>query len=105
IDYGVADYASYEDFGGIVDLAYDPVLADALASGTLVIQSTPAHTINKDTTLLTESAIRVVTDDRALYLTRGTSDNPIRLKVYDRGGPATTHTKIHPYDAFQPICP
>ena len=105
IDYGVADYASYEDFGGIVDLAYDPALADALASGTLVIQSTPANTINKDTTLLAESAIRVVTDDRALYLTRGTSDNPIRLKVYDRGGPTTTDTTIHLYEYFNIIVP
>ena len=105
IDYGVTDYSSYEDFGGIVDLAYDPTLAGTIVSGTLVIQSTPANTINKNTTLLRESPIRVVTDDRALYLTRGTRSNPIRLKVYDRGGPTKADTTIYLYEYFNIIVP
>jgi hypothetical protein len=103
VDYGVADYASYEDFGGIVDLPYDPALAPELALGTLVIQSTPDNTINANTTFLAENPIRVVTDDRALYLTRGTKDNPIRLKVYDRGGPTTADTPIYLYEYFNVI--
>jgi hypothetical protein len=105
VDYGVSDYSAFEDFGGIVDLAYDPPLTPTLASGTLVIQSTPDNTINPATRLLEESPIRVVTDDRAIYLIRGTTQNPIRLKVYERGGPTKVDTTIHLYEYFNVIVP
>jgi hypothetical protein len=105
IDYGVGNYSVYEDFGGIVDLSYDAALTRTLGSGTLVIQSTPDNTINPNTRLLEESPIRVVTDDRAMYLMPGTEANPIRLKVYDRGGPTKADTTIYLYEYYNIIVP
>jgi hypothetical protein len=99
LDYGA------DDFGGIVDLTYDPALASTVASGTLVIQSTPDNTINPTTRLLEESPIRIVTDDRALYLMPGRTDIPVRLKVYDRGGPTTADTTIYLFEYLNVIIP
>lgn len=98
VDYGVTDYSNYENFGGIVDLPYSPELAPAVASGTLILQGTPASPLNPGTTLLGESPIRLVTDDRTQYLLPGSGSTPIRLKVYDRGGPTTAATTVYLYE-------
>jgi hypothetical protein len=105
IDYGVADYSAYEDFGGIVDVPYDPSLSTALASGLLVIQSTPDNAVNPATTLLRETPIRVVTDDRALYLVPGRTPHPVRLKIYDRGGATKADTTLHLFEYCNVIVP
>jgi hypothetical protein len=86
VDYGLLDYGSYEDFGGIVDLPYDPALHPTIAAGTLVIQGAPSSPLNADVTLVRETPLRVVTDDRAVYLLPGAENAPVRVKLYQRGG-------------------
>jgi hypothetical protein len=98
VDYGLTDYSTYEDFGGIADLPYSPDLAPAIASGTLILQGTSASPLNPGTTLLEESPIRLVTDDRTQYLMPGSGTTPIRLKVYERGGPTTAATTVYLYE-------
>lgn len=98
LDYGLGAYASYEDFGGIVDLPYDPQLYAAIAGGTLIVQGTASSTINQGVTLLEESVIRVVTDDRGVYLLPQAQNAPVRIKVYERGGPTTADTVIYPVE-------
>ncbi len=101
IDYGLTNYASYADFGGIVDLPYDAQLATTIATGTLVVQGS-AGSLNAATKLLEETPIRVVTDDRTAYwLPRST--NSVGLKVYDRGGPTTADTTIYLQEYFNVI--
>ena len=102
IDYGLADYSTYEDFGGIVDLPYDPQLAQTIATGTLVVRGSTTSPINAGTILLQETPIRVVTDDRAVYwLPKST--NSIGLKVYDRGNRTTSDTTIYLHEYFNII--
>ena len=103
IDYGLANYADYADFGGIVDLPYDPQLAPTIATGTLVVQGS-AGSLNSLVTLLAEELIRVVTDDRAVYWLPN-STNSVGLKVYDRGGPTTADTTIYLQEYFNVIQP
>jgi hypothetical protein len=95
IDYGLDDYSSYEDFGGIVDLSYDTSLASLIESGTLVIQATTAP--NPGVTLLQEDTLRVVTDDRTMYLLPGASQ-AARIKVSDRGGPTKSETLLYLFE-------
>jgi hypothetical protein len=101
IDYGLADYSTYENFGGIVDLPYDPQLGQTIASGTLVVRGS-AGSLNAGIVLLQETPVRVVTDDRATYWLPN-STNTVGLKVYDRGGPTTTDTTIYLHEYFNII--
>ena len=101
IDYGLADYSTYENFGGIVDLPYDPQLAQTIATGTLIVRGA-AGSLNAGTVLLQETPIRVVTDDRAVYWLPD-STNTIGIKVYDRGGPTTADTTIYLQEYFNII--
>jgi len=101
IDYGLTNYANYENFGGIVDLPYDSTLAPTIATGTLIVQGS-SGSLNGGIPLLQESTIRVVTDDRATYWYPN-STNTIGLKVYDRGGPTTADTVIYLYEYFNVI--
>ena len=77
IDYGLSDYSTYEDFGGIVDLPFDPQLSGAIATGTLVVKSTTAP--NANVQLLEETTLRVVTDDRTMLLDAW-CDEPARAR-------------------------
>ena len=103
IDYGLGNYAAYADFGGIVDLPYNPQLAPTIATGTLVVQGS-AGSLNSLIPLLQEDTIRVVTDDRAVYWLPN-STNSVGLKVYDRGGPTTADTTIYLHEYFNVILP
>jgi len=96
IDYGLTDYSSYEDFGGIVDLKIDPGKASEIATGTLVVQSVAPP--NKNVTLLQEATLRVVTDDRTMYLLPGAVNQAFRIKVYDRGGATKAATQLYLYE-------
>lgn len=91
IPYGYEDYSAYEDFGGIVDLAYDPetVSHDTIANGTLVMRGTKGSALNGEVTLLTEAVIRVVTDDRTAYMTTSDPASTLSVQVSERGGPTT----------------
>ncbi|CAN5474486.1 hypothetical protein BH23ACI1_BH23ACI1_33250 [soil metagenome] len=91
--FSLDSYSAYEDFGGIVDVAFDPGLASMIGSGTLVVQSTSAP--NPDVTLLEETTVRVVTDDRTMYLLPGAVNQPVRIKVYDCGGPTKADTVLY----------
>jgi hypothetical protein len=95
IDYGLDDYSSYDAFGGIVDLTYDTTLGSLIGSGTLVIQATSAP--NPNVTLLQEDTLRVVTDDRTMYLLPGGSQ-AARIKVSDRGGPTKSDTVLYLFE-------
>jgi hypothetical protein len=98
INYGLGNYSLYEDLGGIVDVPYDSSLAPLIASGTLIIQGSAASTLNANVMLVQETIIRVVTDDRALYLAPGATNQVVRLKVFERGGPTTSDTVIYPVE-------
>jgi hypothetical protein len=103
IDYGLGTYANYSDFGGIVDVPYDPQMAPTIATGTLVVQGS-AGSLNGGTPLLAEKPIRVVTDDRAVYWLPN-STNSVGLKVYDRGGATTADTTIYLHEYYNVIQP
>ena len=98
VNYGFGNYSQYEDFGGIVDIPFTPALAAQIAAGTLVIQGAATSPLNAGVMLVGETVIRVVTDDRALYLPPGASNQPVRIKVYERGGPTTSDTVIYPLE-------
>jgi hypothetical protein len=98
LDYGLSNYSTYEDFGGIVDVTYDPTQYPLIASGALVLQGTTANTLNPGTTLLKESSIRVVTDDRTMYLVPGQTNAQARIKVYESGGPTTFDVTLYLYE-------
>lgn len=102
IDYGLANYATYENFGGIVDLPYDQSLAATIASGTLIVRGSASSALNANTVLLQETPIRIVTDDRATYWLPN-STNTIGLKVYDRGGPTAADTTVYLCEYFNII--
>ena len=93
LDYGLGAYSAYEDFGGIVDIPYEAQYADLIATGTLVLQATTAP--NPGVCLLQEATVRVVTDDRTMYLMPGAANQPVRIKVYDRGGPTQADTVLY----------
>jgi hypothetical protein len=103
INYGVPNYDDYFNFGGIVDVAYDPALYDTITQGVLAIKATTAP--NPDVTLLREAPIRVVTDDRTAYWTPGSQNNPVRLKVFNRGGPTVSDTTLYLYEYANVIVP
>ncbi len=48
--------------------------------------------------LLVETPIRVVTDDRTAYLSPGAKDRPVRIKVFERGGPTTADTMLYLFE-------
>ncbi|MGE5506142.1 MAG: hypothetical protein ACM31L_17100 [Actinomycetota bacterium] len=89
VDYGYPDFSTYENFGGIVDITYDPakVSYQTIAGGQLILRATAGP--NQGKVLIEETVIRVVTDDRTAYITPADKDYPIRVKVYERGGPTT----------------
>lgn len=105
IDYGLTDYSTYEDFGGIVDVAYDATQYPTIAGGTLILQGTSESTLNPGTTLLQETPIRLITDDRTMYLTPGAQGVQVWIKVYDRGGPTTSDTTLYLYEYANIIQP
>jgi hypothetical protein len=98
INYGFGSYSDYEDLGGIVDVPFDPSLGPMIATGTLVIRGALASPLNAGVLLVQETVIRVVTDDRALYLPPGATNQTVRLKVFQRGGPTTSDTVIYPVE-------
>ncbi len=102
IDYGLSDYSTYENFGGIVDLPYNSQLAQTIASGTLIVRGATTSPLNAGTVLLQETPIRVVTDDRAVYWLPS-SRNTFGLKVYDRGGATKADTTIYLHEYFNVI--
>jgi hypothetical protein len=102
IDYGLSNYSTYENFGGIVDLPYSPQLKQTIANGTLIVRGATTNPLNAGTPLLQETPIRVVTDDRAVYWLPY-STNTIGLKVYDRGGPTKANTTIYLHEYFNII--
>ena len=95
IDYGFGDYSAYEDFGGIVDLPYNPAMAATIASGTLLLRVSAASTLNPGVALLQEQVLRIVTDDRAKYFRPSAQTETLRVKLYERGGPTTADTVVY----------
>ena len=107
VDYGLNNYSNYEDFGGIVDIPYDPSLAPVIASGTLILRGS-SGSLNGGITLLQERGTRLVTDDRAVYWSLPNESNPsptrtIGLKVYANGGRTTQPTTVYLYEYFNII--
>jgi len=101
IDYGFNNFSSYEDWGGIIDLHYNPKLYQTIKQGQLILRgkSTPSGSdINAGITLVKETIIRVVTDDRTAYLPFDDQDYPLSLKVYERGGATTRDITIFFYE-------
>ncbi len=105
INYGLGNYALYDGFGGIVDIPFDPSLAALIRTGTLVIQGAATSALNAGVVLVQEIVVRVVTDDRALYLPPGATNQMVRLKVFQRGGPTTQPTVIYPVEYANIIQP
>ncbi len=106
IDYGLDDYGDYFNFGGIVDLPYDPGLADSITSGILALHASGGpNPAPPGVTLLQEVPVRVITDDRTAYMPPNTKDYTINLKVSNRGGPTTADTTIYLYEYVNVIVP
>ena len=98
VDYGLADYSTYEDFGGIIDIRYDAtkVSYDTIAKGQLILRGKPGgNGLNAGLSLLKEQVIRVVTDNRTAYLAPDDTGNNFYVKVYDRGGPTKAPVPLY----------
>jgi hypothetical protein len=96
IDYGLADYSRYEDQGGIAEVSYaSSGVSDAdLANGTLIIRGTADNTINPGALIVSEVPVRVVSDDRAVYL-RSSQEAQLTLHVTQRGQPPSQDTLLY----------
>lgn len=103
INYGLDNYNDYFNFGGIVDVPYDPSLYQSIQQGTLALNATTAP--NAGVTLLQEETIRIITDDRTAYMPPGTKDYTVRLKVSDRGGPTKKDTTVYLFEYMNVIVP
>ncbi len=78
------DQAAYEATAGMVEVAFDPALAAALADGALVLG------VENGGDLLREAPLMVDSDDRCVYLQQGSSTD-VHLLAAARGGrPAST---------------
>ncbi|MES0488920.1 MAG: hypothetical protein ABUK01_02945 [Leptospirales bacterium] len=123
IDYGLNHYGTYENFGGIVDISFNPqasggsvasTLLEAIQRGNLVIRAKQNDPVNgyrdqqdkpsdpipsvqdkPSRPLAQEDVIRVVTDDRAMYTILGQTDLSLDVKVYERGGPTTKPVTLY----------
>lgn len=97
VDYGYPNFSTYEDFGGIVDLTYDPsvVSADTIANGQLLLMVKGDSVVNAGLALVAETQIRVVTDDRTAYLMPDGTGYALNVKVYERGGPTSQPTVLY----------
>jgi tryptophanase len=95
VDYGLKDYERYANRGGIVDVPYEAGQEEDIRRGTLLLRGKKDSALNADVELLQEVEVRVVTDDRALYLDPAEKDRPIRLHVTERGGPPTRDVPIY----------
>lgn len=70
LTYNDYNQSSYEKGGGILDLKFNPALAQEIANGTLVFQATtPDGTV----AVLSERPWMAQTDDRGIYLNEGES--------------------------------
>ncbi len=103
VDYGLNDYNDYFQFGGIVDVPYDPTLYPSLQQGRLALNATSAP--NAGVTLLQEETVRLMTDDRAAYMPAGTKNYTVNLKVSERGGPTKQDTKVYLFEYINVIVP
>lgn len=103
INYGFDNYDDYFNFGGIVDVPYDPSLYTSIQQGRLTLQATTAP--NPGVTLLQEETTRIITDDRTAYMPPGTQNYIVRLKVSDRGGPTKKPTTVYLFEYMNVIVP
>lgn len=96
IDYGLTDYSRYEDQGGIAEVYYaSSGVSDAdLANGTLVIRGTASSSVNPGALLVSEVPVRVVSDDRAVYL-RSSQEAQLTLHVTQRDQPPSQDTVLY----------
>jgi hypothetical protein len=95
VDYGLNDFEMYAKRGGIVDVPYDASHEDAIRRGTLLLRGKKGSPLNAEVVLLKEAPVRVVTDDRALYLDPGEKNRVIQLHVTERGGPPSKDVTIY----------
>jgi hypothetical protein len=103
VNYGLQNYDDYFNFGGIVDIPYDPKLTTSIQQGVLALNATTAP--NQGITLLKEKPIRLVTDDRTAYMPPKTTNYTVNLKVSNRGGPTTTDTTVYLFEYMNVIVP
>lgn len=91
IDYGIAEYSIYEDYGGIVDITFNSSLFEGIATGTLIVRGKMDSPLNAGTILLSEEVFRLVTDDRAIYMEEDknspNSTYSVGIMVFQNGGP------------------
>lgn len=97
VDYGYDDYSKYEDWGGIIDVSYDASLYPVIAQGQLILRGNAESPsgVNAGVTLIKETIIRIVTNDRTAYLAYDNAPYPFHIKVYERGGPATRDVTLY----------
>jgi len=81
------DQGAYEATAGMVEVAFDPVLAPALADGVLVLS------VQNGGDLLREAPLMVDSDDRCVYLQQGASTD-VHLLAAARGGQPTSTTEL-----------
>lgn len=99
IDYAKSNYADYQDYGGIVDIPFDATLYNGIQSGTLCLVGKDSSVLNANTMMLSEEVIRIVTDDRAVYLEQDQSSPyskySIGMKLFVRGGQSTFDNTLY----------
>jgi hypothetical protein len=96
IDYGLEDYSRYEDQGGIAEVSYasSGVSDEDLKNGTLLIRGTADSPLNPGALFVSEVPVRVVSDDRAVYL-RSSQEAQLTLHVTERGQPPGRDILLH----------
>lgn len=92
LDYGLDDIGGWIVRGGLQDIPYQATLYDAICSGTLRIVGVGG--LNVGTSVLTEDVIRLITDDRGVYISGPGQSAQVTVRVYDRGGPLTQYVFV-----------
>jgi hypothetical protein len=99
IDYAKSNYSNYEDYGGIVDIPFDATLLNGIQAGNLWLRGKASSALNANTFMLSEEVVRIVTDDRAVYLEQDPKSSyskySIGIKLFFRGGPIPTNTTLY----------
>jgi hypothetical protein len=94
VDYGVPDFDDYANFGGIVDIPILPGMLAAVNQGNLLLMGNFDSPLNAGVALVQEQILRVITDNRSMYMPLGVTQF-FNVMVTERGGPITQNVTLY----------
>jgi len=93
INYAAAN--NLDVLGGTYNYNISADMVNSILKGDLLVRVKSTSRVNPGVVFLYEEVTRVVTDTRAAYLTLGTTDFNINVKVFERGGATTKDTVLY----------